>query len=224
MQFLSESEFEIIRNCSLFSGLERSSLEKALVLLETERLNSKKGSIIHSTGSKFISFGLVLSGSVQACFDDIDGNRIIMAQITPGKTFGESLCFLGIADSPVSVIAAEDSSLLMFTPEIFLKDSCDSFTALLQRNFTALIASKALEMNNRIQILSKLSLRDKVMMFLNEEANKALSYDFCIHMNRESLAAYIASDRSSLSRTLSKLKAEGIIDYSGNRFRILKHK
>lgn len=220
---LNEKEKAIVNSNPLFSGLDDSEFNDALEILKAARTVYKKGDMVHAAGTRFKCFGLVLCGTVQACCDDIDGNRVIMAGVNPGNTFGESLCFLSVEDSPVYVVAAEDSSVLMLNPGALIHDN-ESITIDLQRRFTALIASKALAMNNRIQILSKLSLREKVLMFLNEEAGKAMSYDFDIHMSREDFAAYIASDRSSLSRMLSSLKDEGIIDYSRNWFRILKHK
>lgn len=221
---LSDKEKDIVSLSPLFRGLDNRRLRSALEILEAVRAEYKKGETIHVVGSRFKCFGIVLHGMVQACCDDIDGNRVIMAGIDPGSTFGESLCYLSVEDSPVYVIAAEDSSILKLNPGVFFRDVNDCDTVDLQRRFTALIASKALEMNNRIQILSKLTLREKIMMFLNEEAGKSASYEFTIHMSREDFAAYIASDRSSLSRMLSALKKEGIIDYNRNRFRILKHK
>ena len=55
---------------------------------------------------------MVLSGVVQACMDDVEGNRVIMAEVTAGNTFGESLCFLGIQDSPVYVYASEQAEVV----------------------------------------------------------------------------------------------------------------
>ena len=40
-------------------------------------------------------------------------------------------------------------------------------------------------------------------------------------LGRQELAAYLCADRSALTRELAKMKAEGLIDYDRNSFRIL---
>ena len=41
-------------------------------------------------------------------------------------------------------------------------------------------------------------------------------------MDREHLAAYLGTNRSALSRELSRMKAEGLIDYDRSVFRVLR--
>ena len=41
-------------------------------------------------------------------------------------------------------------------------------------------------------------------------------------MNREDLATYIGTNRSALSRELSDMKRDGLIDCEGNNVRIIR--
>lgn len=69
--------------------------------------------------------------------------------------------------------------------------------------------------------LSQKNIRDKIMRFLKICSESARSYEFDISMSREELAAFLAVDRASLSRSLGKLKREGIIDFQKRHFKIL---
>ena len=76
-------------------------------------------------------------------------------------------------------------------------------------------------MNNRIQVLSRLSLRGKLTAYFTELAAAQGSNEIRLPMNREDTAAYIGANRSALSRELAQMKAEGLIDYHKNQIRIL---
>ena len=79
-------------------------------------------------------------------------------------------------------------------------------------------------MNDRIQILSKRTIRDKLLMFFREQSKGAPYSEFTVSMNREELAAYIGTNRSALSRELSQMAKEGVIRFSGHRFQLMKRK
>ena len=178
--------------------------------------------MIHKSGEPFKKFGMVLSGMAQACIDDIEGNRMIMAEINAGVTFGESLCFLKIPDSPVYVYSSEKSTVLWLDPEILFSADNSPLKAAIQQNYTRMLAERTLSMNTRIQVLSKLRLKDKILTYLTSLANQTGSKTFTVPLSREDMATYIGADRTALSRELSVLKSEGIIDFYKNTFKILK--
>lgn len=59
------------------------------------------------------------------------------------------------------------------------------------------------------------------MTFLLSEGKEQDSSSFDITMNRNEMAEYLCVDRSAMSRELSKLQEEGIIQYKKNHFNIL---
>lgn len=207
----------------LFADMSREEMKNAVRLLCGKVENFPKGTLVHRPWTALSRFGLVLSGSVQACCDDFDGNRMIMALVQPGVTFGESLCFLKIPDSPVYIYASEDSALLWLSAENLYNGSAEAPVLAMQARFTALLAARTLAMNSRIQTLSKISLREKLMVYFSQQAAAAGSTRFRIPLNREDMATYIGANRASLSRELSKMKREGVIDYDKNDFTLLRH-
>ncbi|MBQ6721773.1 MAG: winged helix-turn-helix domain-containing protein [Clostridia bacterium] len=85
-----------------------------------------------------------------------------------------------------------------------------------------MLAMKALSMNDRIQVLSRLTLRSKLTAYFTELAAAQGSNVIRLPMNREDTAAYIGTNRSALSRELSRMREEGLIDYRKNELRILR--
>lgn len=209
---------DIISSCPLFKGLGDDELTAALKFFDAVPKNFRKGEFLQSVLTPFERFGLVISGSLQVCCDDIDGYPMIMANVSSGDIFGESLCFTR-AESPVYIRATADSEVLtMTTAAILSAPASDEASKKFTLRFTSILAQKALSMNDRIQILSKITLREKILTLLNQYRHKFGSNEFSLPFDRADMAIYLGADRSALSRELSKLKCEGIIDFQKNHF------
>lgn len=218
-----EEYIDVIRSNPLFAGMSAAQAEEAAAVLDGYTASYKKGEMLHRAGERLQCFGLVLRGTVQACCDDYNGNRIIMAEVSRGMTFGESLCFLKVENSPVYIYASEDCGILWLSPSRLFSGSTEAPVPEMQRRFASLLAARTLSMNSRIQILSRRTIREKLIVYFNEASEAGKNNEFRISMNRQDLAAYIGADRAALSRELSAMKRDGLIDYRGNSFRLLKN-
>ena len=219
---MSGRELEALGTNPLFGGLDTADAARMMTAMKAKRIACEKGTTLHAAGTPMDRFGIVLSGAVQVCVDDIEGNRMIMAEVAPGTSFGESLCFLGTRESPVYIFASEDSSILWLSTEALAETEGDPFRTEMLRRFTAALAEKNLSMNNRIQVLSKLSLRGKLTAYFTELAAAQGSGVIRLPMNREDTAAYIGTNRSALSRELARMRDEGLIAYRKNEVSILR--
>ena len=199
--------------------MNKEDAEKTVSALSGKIKSYQKGEFLHKDYEIFTCFGLVLCGTVAACVDDIDGNRMIMANVEKGQTFGESLAFLKIENSPVYVYATSNSTVLWLNPDNLYNN--DKTNMELIKRFTEIIAVRPLKMNERIQVLSKIKLRDKIITYLSGLASEKGKKVITVPLNREDMANYIGANRTALSRELSLMKKEGIIDYRKNTFYIL---
>lgn len=220
---MTEKEYyAVLSACPLFSGMNREETDNAATLMEGKTTSYKKGDFLHSPGTPFTAFGLVLSGTVYACTDDINGSRMIMAQVGPGNTFGEALCFLSVPEPPVYVTAASDAEVLWLSPSPLFGGQNGGRESGMEKRFAAVLAGRTLKMNGRIQILSKRSIREKLIVFFSELKSGREDDTITVPFSREDMAAYIGTDRSALSRELSAMKREGLIDYRKNVFVLKK--
>ena len=220
VESVSKEYRTVLAENRLFKGMTEEQTECAQQILKAEFREYRKGEFLHHAGQPMNRFGLVLCGAVRVCTDDIEGNRMIMADVSPGVTFGESLCFLEIPEPAVYAYAADATVVVWLSPEACFSDNTDPKLEL-QKRFTALLAERALAMNDRIQILSKLTLRKKLIAFFTNASRNAGSKTFSVSMNREDMAAYMGTNRSALSRELAEMKLEGILDYYRNSFQLL---
>ena len=74
--------------------------------------------------------------------------------------------------------------------------------------------------DRQLQILSKLTLRKKLIAFFTNASRNAGSRTFSVSMNRDDMADYMGTNRSALSRELAEMKREGILDYYRNSFQL----
>ena len=219
----NQALFRIASAHKLFSGLSQDEFSRALALFDGRAAQYKKGESLRSAGLPFSSFGLVLSGTVQAFSTDMDGESAMMASVGAGESFGESLAYLSTEESPVSVIAATDASVLWLDIGAVRRAAAggDGFALALSERFSAVLAQRALYQNDRIQILSKQKIRDRVVTFLSQCERHSGSRTFIIPFDRNALAVYLGVNRTALSRELAKMKDEGIIDFFRSSFRLL---
>jgi CRP-like cAMP-binding protein len=87
--------------------------------------------------------------------------------------------------------------------------------------FMAVLAERTLVMNQRIQILSKPTLRLRLLTFFTQCEEEYGQKTFRIPFDRAALAGYLGVNRAALSRELSSMKKEGLIDFYKNSFRLL---
>lgn len=212
----------LLDSCPLYQGLSPQDKAYALTYFDAKTRTYEKGEFLHQVSFPLQRFGLVLSGTVQVYMDDIDGHHIIMNHVEPGDLFGEAYAFLG-TDAPIYICAVTEAEILWMTPAR-IKAPLSPVGPLdqeLANRYVACLASRTLNMNQRIQILSRNTLRMKLITFLSQYAAEK-GDTFSIPFDRASMAAYLGADRSALSRELSRMQAEGILTYQRNRFQILK--
>ena len=82
------------------------------------------------------------------------------------------------------------------------------------------LARKNLMLTRKMDIITPKSLRERVLVYLSQEAAKQGSHRVTVPFNRQQMADYLSVDRSALSGELSRMKRCGLIDYEKNQFTI----
>lgn len=214
---------KILAKCSLFADLSVTDTAYALEYFSAVSRTYSRGDFLNRIGFVLDSFGLVLRGNVQVCMDEIDGHEMIMATISAGECFGESLCYLQL-EAPVYIRAVTDCEILWLDPSrVRSRRSTTPIDQRLADRFTAMLARRALMMNDRIQILSQITLRQKLVVFFGQYVRRTGTMEFEVPFDRNDMAVYLGADRAALSRELSRMKKEGIIDFHKNHFRIIQN-
>lgn len=208
----------LIQSNLLFEGVSFSEFHSMLQCLNAKECDFMKNEVIIFTGTKIDFVGLVLSGSVKIIKEDREGNDLLLAEIGEGEIFGEAFACAGISSSPVTIVSNVNTKVLLFDYHKIIttcQRSC-IFHAKLIENMLRIIAHKNLLLNQKIEVIGKRSLREKLLCYLEYQRKDAI--EFSIPLNREELASYLCADRSAVSNELSKMQREGLISYHKNQF------
>ena len=210
---------KMLKNLKLFNNLNDLELKEVKNFLSDIKVYTNKTTIFN-VGDDINNFGILLSGQVELEVDDDFGNKTILSKLTAPALFAESVLICGVREIPLSVVASGDAEIIFFDYNSFLAENLKSKEKV-KDNLIKILAGKNLFMRDKLNLLTLPTARTKILYYLSNEARKKCSKYFTLDFNITELAQYLNLNRSSLSRELSKLKKEGLIDYHNKTFRIL---
>ena len=220
---------KILEDCALFSGISPEDILKMLDCLGARVIIAAKNQVIFSEGDPVRYMGVVLKGRVRIVKEDYYGNRSIVTEVEPSELFAETVASAGVEQMPVSVVASSDSEIMLVDCRRALY-SCGQgcgqgcgFHNMLVSNLLQVVASKNLILNQKLEIISKRTTREKLMTYLLSEAKRKKSNEFDIPYNRQELADYLGVDRSAMSAEIARMREEGILESVKSRFRLPGH-
>lgn len=215
--------FSILRRCSLFDGIADEDLLRMLDCLGARVEQFDKKYTIFSEGSPARYIGILLSGIAHTVQIDYYGNRSILDDIHPCELFAEDFACAGADALPVSVIADEPCLVMLIDASHVLHTCCNncSFHQRLIYNLMRALADRSIQTQQRMEITSKRTTREKLLAYLLSCEKQAGSSSFSIPFDRQELADYLEVDRSGLSSEIGKLRREGVLESHRREFTLL---
>lgn len=207
----------------LFLGIRPEDMEGMLGCIGYYVREYKRGEIIAFEAETINHVGVVLKGSVDMIKEDVWGNRTMLLRSYVEDVFGETFACGEDSLSVVTFVAAEDTKV-MFLSFCRVMHTCTHacvFHQTLIENMVRIIARKNRELMRKIEVVSKKTLREKILAYLSIQSQTQGTSRFAIPLGRGEWAEYLCADRSALTRELVKMKDEGLIDYQRNSFEIL---
>lgn len=216
---------DAIHCSSLFAGIDESDLRPLLLCLGAWTKDYKKGEYVFSSGDSVSQVYIVVSGRVQLTKDDVFGNRMLLETIINGGIFAEAFACVGVGNIGVSAMCVTDCRIMLadYRKLITTCSSACAFHSRLVQNMMLVLAQKNLNLEEKIEHLSKRTTREKLLSYLSAQSQRFGSMNFNIPYNRQELADYLCVERSAMSHELAKMKRDGLIDYHKNTFRLLKN-
>ena len=214
---------QTMKKSALFNTMTDDEIQSVLLCLDFKEKTYLKDEMILNVGGKTEDIGFILKGNVHVISDDFWGNRNLLSSLGEGEVFAESFACAPGSKLTVSVMAETNVTVLWLKVKKILttcQSTCVHHYKLI-RNLVSEISEKNLAYNDKITHISQRTTRDKILSYLSSVAEKNDSSDFYIPYNRQQMADFLSVDRSALSKELSRLKDEEILEYNKNYF-ILK--
>ena len=180
--------------------------------------NFKKNEIVTTYIEKRNQICIVLSGEVDLIRYDSNGNKTIIGHFVVSDVFGE-VFYPANTNNELFAIARKNSEVLFFTYDtLFTKcrRNCD-FHKELTSNLTELFLDQIINLNLRIELLTKRTIREKILSYFDMLSKRSIRRSFTLPFSYTDLADFLSVDRSAMMRELKLLIDEGFIKKHGNK-------
>ena len=217
---MSEQKKDVLRKIYLFSGVTDNDLE-ALARVAISR-DFPRDVPIFWEGKEALGFYILLRGQVKLVKSSWEGKEYILRLVAPGETMGEA-AVLAESTYPVSAITLEDCQTLFFPKIDFLNLLTSS--PRLARNMLATMSHLLYHLTRQLEDLSLKEGSARLAKYLQERCQEshgrvAAGLSFDLPVTKTHLAAYLGTISETLSRTLARFKALGVIQVEKSRITI----
>lgn len=221
---MRERDIATLATCSLFRAVPIERFATLLTAVRYQDHQYPKGSLILLQGCIYTSLFILLEGSAFAEMSDDEGRCMRVETFAPVQALASAVLFAPQPILPVTVGAQSDCHVIAI-PKIELLKLCMSDTTILE----ALLS----ESGSRIQFLSErlrltqfATLRQRIADWLlrKVQATARISPQQELRVKAEptfeKIADLMGVARPSLSRELSRMKKEGLLDIEGKTIEI----
>lgn len=190
--------------------------------VKTQRKFFKKGDVITNYMEKRKQICILISGNADLIRYDLNGNKNIIENYNEGNIFGEAFYPVN-TNNELFVQATENCEVIMFLYDdirVKCKSNC-KYHSLLVSSLLDLVLNNSINQNMRIEILSKRTIRDKLLSYFSLLSTKSFSKNIVLPFSLTDLADYLSVDRSAMMREIKSLINEGFISKNGSKIKIL---
>ena len=173
----------------------------------------------------WITFGTIFAGAVHDYFSGMLSERNNGASISEisGIYLGGTMKNVMRVFSVVLLVMVGTCDILFIDyPHMFKRcENACTYHSTLVYNMLGLLSDKAQSLSERVDVLSRRSIRDKLLCYFRQQTDKAGTTTFLLPFSFSVLADYIATDRSAMMRELRHLKEEGLLATDGRQVTLL---
>lgn len=201
----------------IFKNIKKEDIDKMLKCFGATTRFFKKDSIIMSYINNAGVIGVVLDGVVSVSRKSADGKIFVIENLSSGDVFGEVFSNFGFDD--LYVKACSDTSIVFIEYSRIIrpcKRACECHSVVIS-NLFEILSFKLGSYSERIEVLSKRSIRDKVLTYFEILSRKNLSKTFVIPFSYTEFAEYLGVDRAAMTREISNLKEDGLVLSQGRK-------
>lgn len=216
-----ENNYKTMANCQLFKQMKRDEIEEICDSIGIYKKQYAKGEIIVEEGDPCDALSIILDGKVELHTFFISGDVSSLITLSPSDIFGEAILFSPAERYPISASALTQVEVLMLKKNHILQ-LMDEHPVFLE-NYLGLLSRKLLFLNDKFKLLSLSTIRGKIAHVLIKLSREQDSLMVKLPFSKEKMALHICTRRPSLSRELSKMKADGLIDYERSTVKILDY-
>jgi CRP/FNR family transcriptional regulator, dissimilatory nitrate respiration regulator len=208
---------ERISRTPLFEGLPQEQIQELANIALNQKF--KRGRTLFSEGTKATGFYVIVSGKIKIYKISLEGKEQILHIFGSGEFFGEVPVFAG-GRYPAHAVALEESEVLFFPREDFI--GLIKKEPSLALNMLGILSHRLRRFTHLIEDLSLKEVPGRLATYIlyTSERNKG-SDTFELDITKGQLASLLGTIPETLSRILSRMSSQEIIEVDGRNIRVL---
>lgn len=216
--------FADLKKTKIFSATTEEDCQAMMFCFKTRFKTFLKNQHIVEQGQDMNDIVLIVKGGAIVQNIDDMGDISILRRLKNGDVYGLESAYFAESVFKDSLIATE-KTLVLFMNRHRVINPCENRCRrhdIVSKHLARIVAESNMELLDKLTHMSKKTIRDKLMSYLNSLAKKAGVNYFEIPFNKTELASYLSVDRSAMSTELTRMKEDGLIDFEKRQFHILK--
>ena len=197
---------------SLLAGMTPEAM--AAMLDQAQILHLRRPRQVLRQGEVARKGYLILRGRIEVSFIDIDGNRVLAHLAGPGEALGEVEQFSG-RTCAASCTTLPDTTLMVFDADLILRHLP---APQLLRNLAGIFHDRLVRDTRQQSVAMFYAAEDRVRIHLLAMTSVATPE---IRLSQTELAGFAGCSRQTVNKTLSALRAEGIVQMGRGAVRVL---
>ena len=206
---------------NLFANLSDKEIKKLMQVLRANTFTYRKDVNILSNVNRGDFIAIIDSGNIQLIYNDYNGNKTIIEDLSTGEIFG-SLTY-SLNNDELSCITKEETQITYIEYNQITNDEIikNDFYIIFVKNLIKLLSDQLNRSNQRIELLTQRTTRDKLLGYFRNQVGSKSNKSFTMPITYTELASYLSVDRSSMTREITYLKEDGLIKTNGRRITLL---
>ena len=204
-----------------FYGISELQKNKLFKILETHIYDFSENQEILPTLKYENIVCILLKGSANILSINYNGEENLIEELSENSVFGT---YISATNDPgLEIRACEDCKVLIidYNKLIDEKNITHLYYNIFINNLFNIVSIKLKEKNDRIKILTKKTIREKLLAYFESEYKRSRSKFIYLPSNFKDLADYLSINRSAMFRELKDLKEEKFIKVDGKRITLL---
>ena len=185
-----------LKTSPLFHDISYEEYRRMLTCFQAaQRSYVPEEQVYDFTASRTDAVGIVERGQVSLIRIDEAGVATVLEDMGPGGVFGRHLAFAGFAADSLEVVARTACDILFIDNSCIFKrceNACTHHSTLVY-NMMNLLSNKTRSLSERVDVLSRRSIREKLLCYFRQQTEKSGENVFTLPFSLSVLADYIAT-------------------------------
>lgn len=198
----------------IFSGISEENKNHISGCLSSFTKKYGKDEIISDFASDTNISGYVKRGKCELQKINKNGDVSVIERYESGDIFGKTLSFINSSEDGLTVVSVQNCEVMFLDSRKLLspcRNNCEFHRKLID-NVIDSILRRSERLTKRIDILTRKSIREKLLVYFGQLSKEQNSMKITIPISFTELAEYLAVNRSAMTREIKKLHGENAIE------------